>query len=76
MPKMRPAVTWFAVTPSDSTEFRPTLRGLWVGAEGNVAVTDIDGNTETFVGVQGLLWVEAVQVMSTNTTAKSILGLR
>lgn len=73
---IRPIDTGVAVTPSDSTVLGAT-RALWVGGAGNVAVTFYKGGTVTFVGVPAgtMLPVVVSQVMSTNTTATSILAL-
>ena len=71
-----PVTRGSVVTPSDSTTYS-IARALWVGAAGNVAVTTVDGDVLTFVGVQAgtLLPVRVSKVMSTNTTASSILVL-
>jgi len=65
-----------AVTPSDSTELRPT-RGIYVGAGGDVAVEMSLGTTVTFAGVLGgtLLPVQVVKVLATGTDATSIVAL-
>lgn len=69
-----------AVSPSDSADVTTSfdVRGLWVGGAGNVAVR-LPGSVTavTFVGVAAgtLLPIQAVRVMSTNTTATSIVAL-
>lgn len=66
-----------AVTASDATILE-TTRGLWVGGAGNVAVVWADGGaavTITAVPAGTLLPVQVTKVMSTNTTATSILAL-
>lgn len=70
-----PAGYGVAVTPSDSTVL-PMTRGLYVGVGGNVAVTDINGSV-TYVGVGAgtILPVQVSQVLSTGTTASSIVAL-
>lgn len=71
-----PAVDAVAVTPSDSTVV--DFRGLYVGGAGNVAIKGKPGGTAvTFVGVLAgsVLPVRCTRVMSTNTTATSIVGL-
>jgi len=68
-----------AVTPSDETGFSPPLRAIWVGVGGDVAIRcPDDASAVTLVGVPAgtLLPVEAEMVMSTNTTATSIVGIR
>ena len=64
-----------AVTKSDSTTFTRT-RGLYVGGAGDVAL-DVGGTVVTFVGVPAgaLLPVSFLRVMSTNTTATSMVAL-
>lgn len=66
----------FAITPSDATTQRAA--SLWVGAAGNVAVKTEDGTTLTFVGAQAgsIIPVKTLQVLSTGTTATSILGFK
>ena len=65
-----------AVTKSDSTVL-PTTRALYIGVTGNVAVTMADdGTVVTFVAVPvGILPVQVTKVMSTNTTASSMIAL-
>jgi len=68
-----------AVTKSDSTTYNPPFRGLYVGGAGDVAVKAPGQSTAvTFVGVPAgtILPVKAALVMSTNTTATNIVGLR
>lgn len=68
-----------AVTKSDVTEYSPPLRAVWVGGAGNIALRcPDDAAAVTVVGVPAgtLLAIEAEQVMSTNTTATDIIGLR
>lgn len=66
----------FAVTKSDETVIR--FDALYVGGAGDVAVVTNRGTTVTFVGVQAgsILPVSGTKVMSTNTDATDILGLR
>jgi len=74
---IRPIEDGVAVTASDSTVLGCT-RALWVGGAGNVAVTCYrTGNVITFVGVPAGTMIPIVvsKVMSTNTTATSILAL-
>jgi hypothetical protein len=66
-----------AVTKSDSTVLRG-VRALWVGGAGDVAVVAADDtDAVTLVGVPAgtVLLVQAKKVMSTNTTATSIVAL-
>jgi hypothetical protein len=74
----------FVVTPSDSTVLSLTDGSimengyvLYIGGTGNVAVVTLGGDSVTFVGVPAgaFLPVLVTKVMSTNTTATSILAL-
>lgn len=76
-PQVKPAVKGAAVTPSDSTVLLPT-RGLYVGGAGDVAVILAEDDTAvTLTGCSaGLIYpLSVTKVMSTNTTATSIVAL-
>lgn len=63
-----------AVVPSNATVI-PFTRALWVGVAGTVAVRHADGTTPTYTGVPiGLFLVECDQVLSTGTTATTIIA--
>lgn len=64
------------VTPSDSTVL-PATRALYIGVTGNVAVKMADDeNTITFSNVPvGIFPIQVIQVLSTGTTASSIIAL-
>ena len=66
-----------AVTPSDSAELTKFARALYVGGAGNVALVTTDGSSITLTAVPAgvLLPIQCKQVMSTNTTATSIVAL-
>lgn len=67
-----------AVTPDDNANLAQTARALYVGGAGNLAVIlDRDTSAITFLSVAAgtLLPIRARRVMSTNTTATSILAL-
>lgn len=66
-----------AVTPSDTTAFTQFTRGLYIGGAGDVAVQTASNDTPTFVGVLAgtILPVRVYRVLSTGTTATSILAL-
>lgn len=71
-----------AIVPSDTTIYGPgnggPLSAIYVGVTGNVAVHTAGGSTITFVGAPAglIIPVRCDQVMATNTTATSIVGLR
>jgi hypothetical protein len=72
-----PAFNGVAVTKSDSTVLR-TTRALWVGGAGDVDVIFAEGTTAvTLAGIAAgtILPVQVTKVMSTNTTATSIVAL-
>lgn len=71
------AIDGFTVTPSDSAGLTRTVRSLYVGTGGNMAVTTVEGNNVTFVGVQSgtVIPIQAQKVLSTGTTASNIVGL-
>ncbi len=69
-----------AITPADTT-IAETFHAIYVGSIGggaNLAVRMVNGQTVTLVGVvAGTIYPIAVdRVMSTNTTASSLVGLR
>ncbi|MBX5143198.1 hypothetical protein HJB79_31310 [Rhizobium lentis] len=66
-----------AVTPNDSTDLTYTTRAVYVGGAGNLAVVMAGGQTVTFTGVTAgaLLPIRVSRVMSTNTTATTILAI-
>ena len=68
---------FFAITPSDSTNFNYTVRGIYVGGTGNVAAVTEGGTAVTFSSVPAgtILPVRAVRVNSTSTTATNLVGL-
>ena len=67
-----------AVTPSDSVDLTNPCRGIYVGVSGNVAVVLAGGETVTFVNlVAGVLHgIRATRILSTGTTATSIVAVR
>lgn len=65
------------VTPNDATPLTPSpCRALYIGVAGDLAVTGADGNDFTHVGLAAGVWhpVSATHVLSTGTTAASILA--
>jgi hypothetical protein len=64
-----------AVTPSDTAD--NTFSYLWIGVTGNLAVRTESGQTLTFSNVPvGWFWLRVNLVLSTGTTASSIVGVR
>ena len=67
-----------AVAQDDETNLAQTSRAIYVGGAGNLAVIlDRDTSAITFVAVPAgsMLPIRVRRVMSTNTTATSILAL-
>lgn len=67
-----------AVTKSDSTVLPDGVRAVWVGGAGDVAVImsgDTAAVTLAAVPAGTLLPIQVSKVMSTNTTATSIVAL-
>lgn len=71
-----------AITKSDSTTYNAAnggeINGIYVGGTGDVAVTTSNGEVVTFsaVPVGTILPITVSKVMSTNTSATLMLGLR
>lgn len=74
-----PARGLVAVTKSDATVYDPPLRALYVGGGGNVAILAPDDEaavTLTDVPAGTILPISCAKVMSANTTATLLVGLR
>lgn len=71
------AIGGAAVTKSDTVDITETSRALYVGGAGDVAVIMQDGTTLAFAAVPAgtLLPIRVTRVMSTGTTATSIIAL-
>lgn len=72
-----PSDSLVSITKSDSTEYLPTLRQIYVGVGGDITVVDQSGETILFKDVpQGMtigpFFVKKVK--STGTTASSLIG--
>lgn len=67
----------FAITPDASALAKP-VRGFHVGVGGDVSVIMLDGSTVTFRNcISGMFYPYAcTHVLSVNTTATNIIGLR
>ncbi len=66
----------FTITASDATTQRAAA--VYVGVAGNVAVKTEDGTSVIFVGATAgsILPIKTLQILSTGTTATSLIGLR
>lgn len=71
-----PSSRYFSITPGTSV-LAEVVRGIYVGGDGDVEVTNRAGETVVFVGaVAGsILPVVCTHVLATNTTATNLIGL-
>ena len=75
-----PASGAYAITPSDTQRLPFDTRGLYVGVTGNVTVVmanDVLANTVLFTAVPAgsLLPISVAYVLSSGTTASSLVGV-
>jgi hypothetical protein len=73
-----PLTRAFSITPHDSNDLAQTTRGLYVGVAGNVRVIlagDTDAVTLTGLAAGMVHPFRVKRVLSTSTTATSIVGL-
>ena len=72
-----PAFDAFAISPSNSVDLPYLIRGIWVGATGDISLITPAGNTVLIVGIQTgyLLPIMAKRVRFTGTSASSLVGL-
>lgn len=75
---MVPAISFYAVTPSDSVDITPSkARALYIGSTGDLVCINASGDPITFVGVVAgtVLPIQTTRVNSTGTSASSIVAL-
>lgn len=67
----------FAVTPSDTVTFAVAARALYVGTTGDVTLITKGGATIKFTAVPAgtVIPIRCTQVMTTGTTASTIVGI-
>jgi hypothetical protein len=67
----------FGITPSDTNNLLRTVRSIYIGGDGNVRLTSIEGDLVNFVGLKAgtILPVMTLKVWSTGTSATSLVGL-
>lgn len=63
-----------ALTPADSDLSTP-VRAIWVGTQGNLRVTTVNGDDFVLPNAVGLIPLAVRRVWATNTTATGIVGL-
>lgn len=70
------ALDAFEITPGP-TDFEKSCRAIYVGGAGDISLLTIRGSTVTFANVPAglILPVQATRVLSTGTTATSLVGL-
>lgn len=67
----------YAITPSDTTRYDPPLKGIRAGVAGDIVVRSAGENvTITAAQIGEHIPGEITQVLSTGTTATSIIGWR
>lgn len=70
-----PAQGAYGIAPEDGLVLRQN-RGIYVGVTGDVALVTAEGDSVIFKNVPvGILQVACTQVLSTGTTASSLMGL-
>jgi hypothetical protein len=75
--RITPAETLVSITPHDTNYLAKPIRALYVGASGDVKITDLAGTAITLVGLAAGVFhpVCAIRVYSTGTTATGIVGV-
>jgi hypothetical protein len=71
-----PAANGKSVTPDDNTDLLVASRSIYIGNAGNLKVTFIDGNIETFVNLAvGWHPIGVARIWATGTTANNIISV-
>ena len=72
-----PACASATVSPNDSTDLAIVTRAIYVGADGNLKVTLLDGSTPTFLLLKAgtMLPLRVARVWATGTTSSGIIAL-
>ena len=71
-----PSSSWFAITPSDSTDLAVKPRALYVGVSGDITMIGIDGVSCLFKAVPVGIWpLRPHRITVAGTAATNILGL-
>lgn len=73
-----PALSAFAITPSDSVTLTTLTRAIYVGGSGNLVVVmrnDSAAVTLKLVPAGSILPIRVKQVLSTGTTCSDLVGL-
>jgi len=72
-----PVENGFVITPADGSDIAQTVRGIWVGGDGNIALVTRGGDTITLSGAKAgsLIPIRASRVLATGTTATLLIGV-
>lgn len=74
--ELQPAVSFFAVTPSDTVNLSSPARALYIGVSGDVVAINPKGVAVTFTAAPvGILPIYTTRVNSTGTSATNIVAL-
>lgn len=74
----RPARKCVAITPSNTVNFTDgPCRAIYVGSGGNLSVVPPEGSAVSIVGALTghILWIEAIRVDASGTSAQSLVAL-
>jgi hypothetical protein len=74
---VNPSLTMFAIAPSDAQNLVSAVRQIYVGNGGNVALTDMTGNTVVHQNVASGSYLgpfTVIAVPSSGTTASGLIG--
>ena len=74
---LSPALSLIALTPSDSVDITSSVRMIYVGTGGNVAVMDLSGNTVVHKNVSSGSYLgpfHVARVLATGTTDADLVG--
>jgi hypothetical protein len=71
------ATQLLALTPSDSTDLPVSIKGIYVGTTGNIAMIAAEDTAEVILPnvPAGYYPIAPKRIFSTNTTASNIVGL-
>lgn len=72
-----PAVSWTAVTTSDTVNMPAGCRSIYVGGAGNIVAVGWDNTVATFTAVPAgtVLPIQAKRINATNTTATLMIAM-
>ncbi|NTZ90454.1 spike base protein, RCAP_Rcc01079 family [Agrobacterium tumefaciens] len=65
----------FNIAKSDTVDLANDTRGLIIGTEGDIKVTDDKGVTDTFTMPAGVFPIRVRRIWNTGTTASGLVGI-